>query len=113
MGNFIFQNETVQWVPEPVYRGLNLGDEHNPGDWGLARSGGGQFGFAADPVFYRSVVALCDYVNGELKEIRLHPIDLGFQQPMSQRGRPVMAYGRWRSRRCGGFKWCPSLTARR
>ena len=60
---------------------------------GLARSGGGQFGFAADPVFYRSVVALCNYVNGELKEIRLHPIDLGFQQPMSQRGRPVMAYG--------------------
>ena len=93
LGNFIFQNETVQWVPEPVYRGLNLGDEHNPGDWGLARSGGGEFGFAADPVFYRSVVALCDYVNGDLKEIRLHPIDLGFQQPMSQRGRPVMAYG--------------------
>ena len=93
LGNFIFQNETVQWVPEPVYRGLNLGYEHNPGDWGLARSGGGKFGFAADPVFYRSAVALCEYASGELKEIRLHPIDLGFQQPMSQRGRPVLAYG--------------------
>ena len=60
---------------------------------GLARSGDGKFGFAADPVFYRSAVALCEYANGELKEIRLHPIDLGFQQPMSQRGRPVLAYG--------------------
>ncbi|MEE9261635.1 MAG: CapA family protein [Dehalococcoidia bacterium] len=93
LGNFIFQNETVQWVPEPVYRGLKLGYEHNPGDWGQARSGGGKFGFAADPVFYRSAVALCRYANGDLKEIQLHPIDLGFQQPMSQRGRPVMAEG--------------------
>ncbi len=93
LGNFIFQNETVQWVPEPAYRGLKLGHENNPGDWGLARSGGGKYSFAADPVFYRSAVALCRYVNGDLKEIRLHPIDLGFQQPMSQRGRPVMAHG--------------------
>ena len=93
LGNFIFQNETVQWVPEPVYKGLKLGYEHNPGDWGLARSGGGKFGFAADPVFYRSVVALCKFRKGDLKEIALHPIDLGFQQPMSQRGRPVIAKG--------------------
>ena len=93
LGNFIFQNETVQRVPDPAYRGLKLGYDHTPGDWGWARSDGGRMGFAADPVFYRSVVALCHYRNGNLREIRLHPIDLGFQQPMSQRGRPVLAEG--------------------
>ena len=30
---------------------------------------------------------------GELEEVRLHPIDLGYKQPRSQKGRPVMAKG--------------------
>ena len=37
LGNFIFQNETVQWVPEPVYRGLNL-------DMSTTRETGGWLG---------------------------------------------------------------------
>lgn len=91
LGNFIFENETVQRVPGPAYSALQLGDEATPGDWGLARSGGEQYGFAANPVFYRTVVPVCEYVAGELNEIRLYPVDLGFGRPMSQRGRPVMA----------------------
>ncbi len=93
LGNFIFQNDAVQWIPEPGYRGQKLGDDHTPGDWGWGRSGGGEFGFPSDPVFYRSAVAVCDYVKGELKEVRLHPIDLGFGRPIPQRGRPVLAEG--------------------
>jgi poly-gamma-glutamate capsule biosynthesis protein CapA/YwtB (metallophosphatase superfamily) len=91
LGNFIFQNETVQRVPVPAYEGHQLGDDATPGDWGLARSGGEQFGFAVDPVFYRTIVPVCEFAAGALKEIRLYPVDLGFGQPMSQRGRPVLA----------------------
>jgi poly-gamma-glutamate capsule biosynthesis protein CapA/YwtB (metallophosphatase superfamily) len=93
LGNFIFQNETVPRIPTPGYAMQGLGNEHTPGDWGLARSGGGEFGFAADPVFYRSVVAVCEFAAWELKEIRLHPIELGFGKPMSQRGRPMLVRG--------------------
>ena len=93
LGNFIFQNETVRWLPDPGYRGQHLTYDHTPGDWGEARSGGGAFGFAADPVFYRSAIPVCTYNGGDLKEIRLHPVDLGFGRPMSQRGRPVLAEG--------------------
>jgi poly-gamma-glutamate synthesis protein (capsule biosynthesis protein) len=93
LGNFIFQNETVQRVPPPGYSYYHLGDDSTPGDWGLSRSGGGEFGFAADPVFYRSAVPVVEFEGGRLREIRLYPIDLGFKQPMSQRGRPVLAEG--------------------
>ncbi len=91
LGNFIFENETVQRVPAPAYSSHKLGDDATPGDWGLARSGGGEYGFAADPVFYRTVVPVCDFTGGKLNEVRLYPVDLGFGRPMSQRGRPVLA----------------------
>jgi len=93
LGNFIFQNETVHRVPPIVYKELKLSIDDTPGDWGWARSGGGKHGFAADPVFYRSVIPVCKYRKGALKEISLYPIDLGHSQPMSQRGRPVLAEG--------------------
>ncbi len=93
LGNFIFQNETVQRVPPPGFTLQHLDATATPGDWGLARSGGGEFGFAADKVFYQSIVPVCEYAGGALKEVRLYPIDLGFGQPMSQRGRPVLAEG--------------------
>ena len=93
LGNFIFQNETVEWVPQAAYDGFGLGAEDTPGDWGWGRSQGGQHGHAANPVFYRSVVPQCRYVDGALKEVCLHPVDLGFQRPIGQRGRPVLAEG--------------------
>ncbi len=91
LGNFIFQNETVQRVPAPAYSSHKLGDDATPGEWGDSRSGGGKYGFATDPVFYRTVVPICEYFGGNLREITLYPVDLGFGRPMSQRGRPVMA----------------------
>ena len=39
------------------------------------------------------MVATCNYAGGELKEIQLHPIDMGFGRPIAQRGRPVLAEG--------------------
>ena len=91
LGNFIFHNETVQRQPEPAYRRQQLDYTSTPGDWSAARSGHGAYGFPATPVFFRSVVAVCNYSGGELEEVRLHPIELGFGQPTSQRGRPTLA----------------------
>ena len=93
LGNFIFQNESVLWVPDEAYRRFKLGYEHTPGDYLDTRSGGGSRAFSADPVFWQSAVAVCNYAKGRLKEVVLHPIDMGFGRPIPQRGRPMLAEG--------------------
>ena len=59
------------------------------GDW--RDRAAGSTGSSVDPVFYQTVVPICEFAGGNLKEIRLFPVDLGFGRPMSQRGRPVLA----------------------
>ena len=93
LGNFIFQNESVLWLPDEAYRRFQLDHNHTPGDYLDTRSGGGSRAFAADPVFWQSVVAVCNYESGSLSSIDLHPIDMGYQRPIPQRGRPVLAKG--------------------
>ena len=93
LGNFIFQNESVLWLPDESYRLFGLGYDQTPGDYLDTRSGGGKRAFAGDPVFWQSVVAVCNYAGGDLKEILLYPIDMGFGRPVAQRGRPVLAEG--------------------
>ena len=93
LGNFIFQNESVLWVPDEAYRRFQLGYDQTPGDYLDARSGGGTRAFAGDPVFWQSVVAVCNYAGGELREVVLHPIDMGYGRPIPQRGRPLLAEG--------------------
>ena len=93
LGNFIFQNESVLRLPQEAYRRFNLDNDQTPGDYLNARSGGGSRAFAADPVFWRSVVAVCNYAGGQLREVLLYPIDMGFGRPIGQRGRPVLAEG--------------------
>ena len=34
---------------------------------------------------------MCNYRGGDLKEVLLHPIDMGYGRPIAQRGRPVLA----------------------
>ena len=93
LGNFIFQNESVNWVPNEGYRRFGLDYDQTPGDYFDARSASGKHGFPSDPVFWQSVVAVCNYESGDLKEVLLYPIDIGFGLPIPQRGRPVMAQG--------------------
>ena len=40
-----------------------------------------------------SVIALPTFLDGELKELALHPITLGFGEPAWVRGRPMLARG--------------------
>lgn len=93
LGNFILQNETMPWVPDEGYRRFGLGAEQVPGDYFHDRSDGGARGFPADRVFWEALLPICHFKGRELKEIRLHPVDLGYKLPIPQRGRPVLAEG--------------------
>ena len=90
IGNFILQNELVR-QPAEIYDRFGLDQTATPGQMYDARTANDTRGFPADPIYWESVVVSCEYASGGLKALRLHPIDLGWQQPRARRGRPVLA----------------------
>ena len=91
LGNFIFQNDTVRWQPAHNYENVGLSHGDTPADFYDARSDHDKRGFPADPLYWESVVARCEFKNRALRRLVFHPIDLGRAAPRSQRGRPVIA----------------------
>jgi poly-gamma-glutamate synthesis protein (capsule biosynthesis protein) len=91
LANFIFQNETVELQPADNYLAQGLAHTDLPGrfqDVRVERMGGG---FPADPAYWESVLVETEYVDGDLTEVRLHPVTLGHGLPRAVRGRPMLA----------------------
>ncbi|HWP12098.1 MAG TPA: CapA family protein [Ramlibacter sp.] len=93
LGNFVFQNDTVDVFPAESYARFGLGHDATPADFLDARTGNDTRGFPAAPEFWEGIAATCDFRGRALAELRLHPLDLGFGRPRAQRGRPVLAQG--------------------
>jgi Bacterial capsule synthesis protein PGA_cap len=89
-----------------IYKGkpifYNLGEFFREWDWGcdcdtnpsLAQTSAERNlkgGAAAQPVNYESVIALSKYDHGKLQEVRLYPIDGGYEAMISRRGVPHLA----------------------
>ena len=91
IGPFIMQNEQVPWIPYELMSRFGLGHDNTPADFYAARSGNGTRGSAVSPEKCRGVVPVLKYSKGQLKEIKLNPIDLGFHLPAHERGRPMLA----------------------
>ena len=93
LGNFIFENDTIQSVPPGYYRGFGLSDDATPGDFMDARSGNGTRSFEIEAPYWESILPICEFRGKQLTEIKLYPIDLGFGRSRAQRGRPLLARG--------------------
>ena len=91
LGDFIFQNETLLRQPPENYEPFDMARNSGVGDFNDERTKNGTIGFPADPRIFESVVAMPTFLNGTMTELKLHPISLGFGQPRSKRGRPVLA----------------------
>ncbi len=92
LANFIFQNETVELQPHDNYAAYGLGHDDHPGHFQDVRiDAAGDSSFPAGKGFWESVVPVVEFEDGSLKEVRLHPITLGFQLPRPVRGRPMLA----------------------
>lgn len=91
LGNFVFQNDTVRWQPSYNYESVNLDAGATPADFYDARSDHDKRGFPADALYWESVVVRCEFKRESLRNLTLHPIDLGFGKKRSQRGRPLLA----------------------
>lgn len=91
LGAFIFQIETLRVLSPSDYERFELGETATPADYVHARYAGDTRGHTADPLQWEQFFAVCEFTDGRLRSLRLHPIDLGFRRPRSQRGRPVLA----------------------
>lgn len=94
LGNFIMQNETVTRLPTEIYERYDLGTDAIPADLFDARvfdEDNKRIGFLVDPGFWETVIPICEYEDGALDRIELYPVELGFDAPRAQRGRPLLA----------------------
>jgi poly-gamma-glutamate synthesis protein (capsule biosynthesis protein) len=91
LGNLIMQNETLRHVPAYPFERFSLDPRSTPSDFFDHRTAGGTKGHPASAEFWQSMVAVCRFERQKLKEIEIHPVDMGFGRPRSQRGRPLLA----------------------
>lgn len=78
-------------MPPQSYEELKLSEDAGVGMWGAVSAIAPPFSWAQEPQFFQSIVPVCEFHKGSLKGIKLVPLELGFGEPHSQRGRPILA----------------------
>jgi poly-gamma-glutamate synthesis protein (capsule biosynthesis protein) len=91
LGNFIFQNETLLRLPSDNYERYDLDGNAHVADFNNARYEGDTTGFPVLKENWESVIAVPTFRGGDLAELQLYPIGLGYGQPPQVRGRPLFA----------------------
>jgi poly-gamma-glutamate synthesis protein (capsule biosynthesis protein) len=98
LGTFIHESHVVEQIQHDNYRRSGLGPwTATPADFHDNQYGQERLGEWDDrfdrPSAWQSAVLAIEFDGHELKEMRLHPVELGFRKPRSQRGRPLLAGG--------------------
>ncbi|MEM9208270.1 MAG: CapA family protein, partial [Pseudomonadota bacterium] len=91
LGDFMFQNETLDRLPSDNYEAFDLGEQHHVADFNDRRYENETKGFPAVAEVWEAVIAVPKFRNRELVEVALYPIDLAFGEPVQVRGRPLLA----------------------
>jgi poly-gamma-glutamate capsule biosynthesis protein CapA/YwtB (metallophosphatase superfamily) len=92
LANFIFENDLVKFQPSDNYENTSLPESSLPSDYYSKRSKNDTVGFPADRRNWQSVLAEVIFANDRtLKEVRLHPVAMGFGQSRTKRGSPYPA----------------------
>ncbi|WP_312118421.1 CapA family protein [Brevibacillus reuszeri] len=91
LGDFIFQTEAVTSQPADFYEHYGLDHTHNVADALNAMSANYTRGLCIHREVWESVIPLWKMKDGELVEIELHPIELGFDLPVHRMGWPSIS----------------------
>jgi poly-gamma-glutamate synthesis protein (capsule biosynthesis protein) len=96
LGNFIFQNETIDPLAADMRERYGVAHDALAQDIYDARfqvdeNGVPHTGFPTGSEWYESVVAVSTFEGEELVELRLYPIELSWKAPRSRRGTPRLA----------------------
>ena len=91
LGNFIFQNFTVDSQPQEMFDLLGL--NASAGVSGIVKqlTAGGRSGLSGNPEYSESVLPACTFSEGRLREITLHPVELSHTGPVSHLGVPKLS----------------------
>ncbi len=90
LGNFIFQNESVAWQPADMYENYKIDPTVSVRELFEIRGGHGKRGLRVNPKVWESVIASWRMTDGELDELVLHPVTLGFGEPPERIGTPIL-----------------------
>jgi len=101
LGNFIFQNDLIKKQPSDLYERYKLDWNATPADLYDAREKGlpeyiemGFKWFTEKQIYWQTVVVYCILDENGVKEIKLYPVDLGYNKSRPHRGRPILAKGK-------------------
>jgi poly-gamma-glutamate capsule biosynthesis protein CapA/YwtB (metallophosphatase superfamily) len=91
LGNFIFQNETIDPLPADDYEKYDLPSTALAGDFFDKRPGATAEDARKDEVFYESFIAVPTFAKGQMTSLKLYPLELDLSAPRSRRGTPRIA----------------------
>jgi poly-gamma-glutamate synthesis protein (capsule biosynthesis protein) len=92
LGDFILQNETMEFQPSESYDSVGLPPSANISDYFDSRYANDTRSFPAIKAVWESVIAKVYFTKSHtLDRVILTPISLGFQEPRSERGHPRLA----------------------
>lgn len=93
LGDFLFENETVERLPLDDFESVGADPARGTAGLNDVRYDNDRRGFPSRREVWESVVAIPRWQNRVLTSIELHPISLGFGNPRTRRGRPMLANG--------------------
>ena len=88
LGNFYFQAETIQQIPEEIYSNCQI-TSTAPSDF-FKKVMGRMF---EDDVYWEAIAPRLTFEDGRLVEATLYPVDLRRSEPPTRRGTPMLARG--------------------
>jgi poly-gamma-glutamate synthesis protein (capsule biosynthesis protein) len=91
LGNFVFQNETVDRLPLDDYEAIGADPAQGVTGLNTVRYDSDRRGFPAEAKVWESVIAVPRWQAGILRSLELHPVSLGFGRPYIERGTPLVA----------------------
>ncbi|MBQ6846305.1 MAG: CapA family protein [Oscillospiraceae bacterium] len=91
LGDFAFQNNSVEILPPDFKEKYSVPIDASAEEALNARSKGGKVGLHTDIANYLSVIPYFEVEDGEVKNIRLTPIELGFEMDDEIKGLPHIA----------------------
>ncbi|NTU24237.1 CapA family protein [Brevibacillus sp. HB1.2] len=91
LGDFVFQTEAVTSQPADFYEHYGLDHTNNVADALEAMSANYTRGLCVHKEVWESVIPLWKMQDGELLELELHPIELGFDLPVHRMGWPKLS----------------------
>lgn len=91
LGNFIFQNDSVPVLPSDFYEKYNSSDSDLPGRVLAKRSKNNTIGLGVNPKVWESIIPKWKMKAGQLIELELIPIELGYELPHYRRGWPSVS----------------------